>query len=862
MKVFLMFFVAFASLIAQPSRPKIMQASDRGVLPDKGDVSIALGKLLLSIASNGTPVELVLGKGTYRIDGVEKDPVNKYWNYAFSLTGMKNLTIRGAGAETRVLVTKPWLGFLSFGQCSGITLKDFTLDYETPAFTQGVIETVDAEKGTYTLRVDKGFPEFDHELVFPKVKENWLRRGVVYLPRTMPDGKTLWDYKQTAASTGIEKIEPGLWRIGLSSWGATWVPNSDESKWTHKKDWHKWAYAPGVRNLIQFAPMGGAFWFQDCKDSRFENLIIHASPSVAFRLWTCDGLVMRGCVIKIPDGSKRLQSVNADVLLCDNFRGPVLVENCRFEDGGDDQITINPPQGSAVLRQPAPDQLELDGRDPTLRPGDALHIIDQVKLVTRAEGTIKAVEKVGKDKILVTFVAALGDIRPRYQKADADRKTPDSQCDGVLNVSAHAGPGIIRNNYFRGGGSVRKFPANTLIEKNTFEYARQAQALNVHFDDQSPIEVPYSCNLTIRSNLFKNMSSVLYGVSPVLAVHYWPARPPRGRPTRGIRIEGNRFVDCGMTAMYLRGVSDVSITGNAILTDEKTLRSPSLQYWHANAADEGDGCAAIFLDHCEKTVVRDLEVRDRGVKTAVMIGKNAEAGERGVQISGLRTALGEDVPPVLDLRPSGKKAAELIGYFPLDGQASDGSGRGLSGAVADGSTWPSGKLGKAVKLSASTQTIVLPRGLFRPEQKALTVAFWVRFESVPAQGSNYIPLKMNGKLHFVLDYRGFMHASLKTVESQWYGKGTLAGSTNALRAGQWTHVAGVYDGKQLLLYLDGKIAGASQVPVTGVLDFASSALTLGDADALVDELILLERGLTPSQVRLLMFGPGISPLLK
>lgn len=627
-------------------------ASALGLRPDPiRDATEAFMRAIQGACSNGGPVELVLEEGVYRIGGPAVEPTSRFFVSALNLKGLKGLTLRGAGPGTLILVTKPWLGFLSANGCADIALKDFAIDYETPAFTQGLIETVDGEKGCYTLRLDPGFPEFDSPLFNPPAKENWLKRGVIYESRVAPDGQRLVEYHGTAASTAVEKISDRLWRIQLGPWGSTWVPGK-ETGWTHKKGWTNWHIVPGATNLIQNAPMSGGFWFSKCTNTLFERIVAYASPSVFIRVFDSERLTLRACEVRVAPGSRRLQSVNADILICSEVRGPVLIEDCRFADQGDDQVTVAGALDSAVLSAPAPGQLELDWGARGYRAGDAIELIDQERKVLRGKAVVVKVEARGEKTFLVTVAPPLPGARVKYAPADTARSNADKRCDTVWNPAAAGGPVVIRRNHFVNGGSVWVYAIGALIEGNTFERNGDGRAIGIAYGNYARCsEGPSPSEITIRSNTFRNEGR-LHGNSPVVAVHYWPANPPQARFTRGLRIEGNRFIDCGTGALYLRGVSNAQILGNIVETRPGTRRSAKLEAWHAAMEVEGEGYAALFLDNCENVLVDRLTVKDGGVKAAVMIGPGAEAGTLGVLIRDLKASLGPQAVPIIDLRES------------------------------------------------------------------------------------------------------------------------------------------------------------------------------------------------------------------
>ena len=640
--VFLAASVLGGVLMAAEPPARVFKASELGLLPNSGkDESQALARAIQTVIDRGVPGELRLEKGVYKIGGPGVNPKSPDFNYALGINRAKGFTLSGAGQCTQLVVTRPRLGLFSAQGCVGLIFKAFSVDYEPVGFTQGTIRTADPQSGTYTLEVDRGFPEFDSKVVFPDGKRLG-GRGVTYIPRTLPDGSAAMDNVQTAQATAIENLGSGLWRIKMGPYSF-----NDPKTWSHTREWPKWHILPGTRNLIQSAPLAGAVWVADSKNITFENVTFYMSPSVAVRVYFSEGVTVRGCTAKIREGSGRLQSTNADVLHFAAVRGPILIENCRFEDQSDDHINIHEPLEN-VIATPAPRRLVLDASARTYREGDVLYIVDQVNKTLRYKTEVKKVEKFGAKNYLVTIdksVTGLALFRPERDKGGLIGET---RCDIVWNISRAGGPTIIRNNYFRNGGSVLPNLVGGLIENNVFENNGGSCALRMGYTTSIYSEGPSPADIVIRNNTFRNQSRAPNNL-PVISAHYWPTNP-KGRLTSNLRIEGNQFIDCGTTAIYLRSVSHVAIVNNRVEARETTRRAKKLEYYHPDSAGEGVGYPSVVLDNCGDVAVDNLAVNDRGAKCALMIGKNADPGDRGVKIAHLKAVLGKDVPEVIDLR--------------------------------------------------------------------------------------------------------------------------------------------------------------------------------------------------------------------
>ena len=630
------------ALVAAEPQPKVFKAVDLGLRPNSGqDESRTFAQAIRTVMASGAPAELLLERGVYKIGGPGVNPTNPDFNYALGIDRARAFTLRGAGKDTTLVVTRPQLGLFSANECVGLTFQAFAVDYEPPGFTQGTIQSSDPIRGTYTLQVDQGFPECDATAVFPKA-EGRLGRGVTYVPRTLPDGSTMLDSTGTTQASAIEKLGTGLWRIKMGPYSF-----NDAKTWTHTRQWPTWQLQPGTRNLIQSSTLAGAVWVANCRDITFDDVTFYMSPSVAVRIYYSERVTVRGCAAKIREGSGRLQSTNADVLHFAAVRGPILIENCRFEDQSDDHINIHEPLEN-VIATPAPRQLVLDSGARTYRAGDKLWIVDQVAKTLRCRAEVRQVEKFGAKNYLVTIDQPVSGLALFRRDRDTVGKIGETRCDIVWNISRASGPTIIRNNYFKTGGSVLPNLVGGLIENNVFDNNGGSCALRLGYTTSIYSEGPSPSDLVIRNNTFRNQSRVS-GNFPVISAHFWPTYP-QGRLTNRLTIEGNRFVDCGTTAIYLRSVSTAAIVNNRVEARDNTPRAPKLEYYHPDSAGEGQGYPTVFLDNCDHVVVDHLTVHDRGAKTAVMIGRHADPGPQGVNIVDLKAVVSKDAVEIIDFR--------------------------------------------------------------------------------------------------------------------------------------------------------------------------------------------------------------------
>ena len=227
----------------------------------------------------------------------------------------------------------------------------------------------------------------------------------------------------------------------------------------------------------------------------------------------------------------------------------------------------------------------------------------------------------------------------------------------------------------------------------------------------------------------------------------------------------------------------------------------------------------------------------------------------GVTLAGGVTNIGTGVLP------------GLVGLWTFDGHYADLGTAGADGTrrgevhiqalgVRGGSATVRGA-GDAISLGADSRlnTIAGP----------FTVAGWVYLES----HANYSYIFSNDR-DCCGTYRGFSLAAARSGNRPsfqiWNDSATALLGTEPLTLRTWHHLVGVYDGSQMLLYVDGEL-NASRSYAGGVgtpASFESRIGSMGNGasynysmDGKVDEVMVFERALTRSEVHALYALVGL-----
>jgi len=196
----------------------------------------------------------------------------------------------------------------------------------------------------------------------------------------------------------------------------------------------------------------------------------------------------------------------------------------------------------------------------------------------------------------------------------------------------------------------------------------------------------------------------------------------------------------------------------------------------------------------------------------------------------------------------------LVGYWPFDegqgdsaanlmGRNGDLFGAGpIGGAKIADAAWTEGKFGGAVRFEGKGPGIaVAPMAALDCEHE-VSVAAWIKLAGTAAEGMiwncerGYRLALLSGstRLRFMMG-----------LDGKWAIGAWLAGR-QALERDRWYHVAGVYDGKERRIYIDGELD--AREAVTGTIA-RGGAINIGkDFAGTIDEMRVWNRAISEAEV--------------
>ncbi len=205
--------------------------------------------------------------------------------------------------------------------------------------------------------------------------------------------------------------------------------------------------------------------------------------------------------------------------------------------------------------------------------------------------------------------------------------------------------------------------------------------------------------------------------------------------------------------------------------------------------------------------------------------------------------------------------AGLVGGWKLDEKdgrkAADSSGNGHDATVQGNPDWQpaGGRVGGAIALGGDGDFLDVADTSAFDCTGGVTLAAWIKakqldkpWQAIITKGDNAYRMQRNNET----DTLEFACTGLQIPNGNDYG--SLFGS-KTLTTGEWHHVAGVYDGKKMYLYVDGALDNSQEA--RGAINTNDARLQIGGNtqvgdrfwNGLIDEVRVYNYGLTEAQIR-------------
>ena len=210
--------------------------------------------------------------------------------------------------------------------------------------------------------------------------------------------------------------------------------------------------------------------------------------------------------------------------------------------------------------------------------------------------------------------------------------------------------------------------------------------------------------------------------------------------------------------------------------------------------------------------------------------------------------------PVCTPAPSG-----LVSWWPAEGNANDVIG-GNNGTLVGGAGFATGEVGQAFSFNGTSGYVSIPDSPSLDSfTNSVTIELWLKVNRLTTN-PDWVWIVTKGNSSWELQCT--VYAKTVTFNASGTSNTSLNGNRN-INDGQWHHVAGVYDGTNMFIYVDGTL-DASQ-PSTGLIAQNSYPVEFGqNAEApraifngSMDEVSLYHRALSASEIAAI-YNAGIA----
>lgn len=554
-------------------KPMMIDVTTLGAIPDDGkddtlQVLAAFAKCKAEKAGG-----VLFPKGRYDFhEGANP----KSARISLPINGMENIVIDGQGAT---LIFHGITACFVFSNCSGVTVKNLSIDWERPPFSLGVITA--ASEDIFDVAV---FPEFPVQGGEP------VQAVMDYEPDTQLPCRQGADIYCLDEPMKTELIAPQTLRV-RPPFKINPLPVG------------KWAM---LRHQVYAY---NAFMAHRCRDITFQDITVHTCPGMAFVGLNTENITLDRCVVTPTPGVRRVLSATADGSHFGGCTGDIIIRDCLFEGQGDD--AINMKTGLFLNIETIVDpQTVLARHNLNMAcmpdPGDLIELTPQETLIAYGTARIAtaAMEPDGHTH-RVTFQEPLPEtVKPGDMLANAS-KLPRAR---ITNC-------IFRRNRARG---MLIQIRDAIVENCVFEDVTSAGVLiiteTVHFYESIPAR-----NVIIRNNTFDRCNYGAGMARGVIAIEGitpgWKDAPLPG-VFRDITIENNAIRQSDNCGIFMTGTDTASLRGN-------TIRGVCSQPTQERCA------AVIHIESSRNIVIEDNDapqsLQGPGCKTVLHRAENNDA---------------------------------------------------------------------------------------------------------------------------------------------------------------------------------------------------------------------------------------------
>ena len=506
------------------------------------DLAFVLRKSIQSLQSGDT---LIFPEGEYHIsDRFCEERICWISNHDSgirrvfcNLSGKENVTIDGNGAK---LIFHGRILPFFLENSKNIILKNFSVDYHRPFFTQGtVVEncdygrlTIDIDPSVYPYRIEN-----DH-IIFEG--DGWESSYIKWFIEVDPKTKNLVASREPDNYIGSKNIE-----LYARMVGKTLVEFTGSMRRRHKVGsvlciTHEHRNYPGIV-------------LSNCQNASVENVTIYHAGGMGILGQNCRDIRLRNDRVILPEGTDRMMSTNNDATHFVNCRGQLLLEGCIFSNQHDDGSNIHSAYSKIAPGSNSHTLFLQNGHFQqagvaTFAPGDVLVCVNPITME----------ESGGRFEVL-----SVENLNCENFQTQVKPLTEGEPVIGEVVENKSAAPELtIRNCQFlrnRGRGVLIDTSGKILIENNLFSTPCAAilHGYEAHFWYESgPVK-----NVVIQNNTFRHCDFVRGPGGNAIFFKPGCEKNYSCYPSR-VEIVGNEFDSCGEKAVTARHMDTLVLKNN------------------------------------------------------------------------------------------------------------------------------------------------------------------------------------------------------------------------------------------------------------------------------------------------------------
>lgn len=550
-----------------------INVADYGIVPGK-DVTMEVNALMESLKGKEN-LTISFPKGQYEFHSDNATEIyravtnhdNSLKKLAFPMFDLNNITIDGNGS------TFMFHGMICpfvLEKSSNITLKNFSIDFNTPFHDELVVVERDEKNNSFVVEIDtEQYPYTIKNGVITFNHEGWnhgFGQNITFDPKTK---SPIWNTRQYAIrlknNSKATKVSEN--RVRLSNMTKTPPPVGAVII----------NYGLG-RGENRFVP---AIHASNSKDTKIENITVYAAGGMAVIAERCENIHLDKFVVTSTEN--RIVATRADATHFLGCKGVVTLENSRLEHMLDDGINVHGAYVK-VEKYLGKNQFlcEISHFQQTglifAEAGDKINIISRSTILPLFETTVKDFKILNEKRMVVTLA-----------------EIPEEMPKGLLSLENLTWyPDLVmKNNQIRDNrarSALISTKGKVLVENNYF--SSQMHGILIEGDNNKWYESGGVQDITIINNTFENIG---YGNGLSYPLYVAPLLRPEQHTGDdqyhyNINFSNNKLISFNGHLVHAFSVKNLVIKENTIeVSDKYPTGSPK---------------AAIELDFCENVQIQ------------------------------------------------------------------------------------------------------------------------------------------------------------------------------------------------------------------------------------------------------------------